>query len=254
MRPSVRATSLGCERARYEPGRHSGFSLMSLPSSTISRSSASFSAREPSTQWMRSGRVSAAISSTHATSAAIPAPCTVGSSPNARDVSGRAGPESAVRVKMSASAMGVAPPRSTVRSVFFLYFRPVRMPLPAASRRQELRFFRYHQGMPPTAAGAVHARPPHPPSARLARAHPRRTGRAGRRRRQPAEPHRERQARAEAVAPAGDRGRDRRPGHRPAVGRAAQPARRARDRARARAARLGVPPARASRRSRSPRA
>ena len=34
VRPSVRATSLGCERARYEPGRHSGLSLISLSSST----------------------------------------------------------------------------------------------------------------------------------------------------------------------------------------------------------------------------
>ena len=66
-------------------------------------------------------------------------------------------------------------------------------------------FFRYHQGMPPTVPRTVHARPPHPPSAGLARPHPRRAGRAGGRRRQPAEPHRERQARAQALAAAGDR-------------------------------------------------
>ena len=81
VRPSVRATSLGCERARYEPGRHSGFSLMSLPSSTCSRSSASFSARDPSTQWMRSGWVSAAISSTQAKSSSRPSPARTGRAP-----------------------------------------------------------------------------------------------------------------------------------------------------------------------------
>ena len=35
VRASVRATSPGCERARYDPGRHSGLSLISFPSSTI---------------------------------------------------------------------------------------------------------------------------------------------------------------------------------------------------------------------------
>jgi hypothetical protein len=85
VRASVRATSSGCERARYEPGRHCGLSLISLPSSTMPRSSASFSAREPSTQWTRSGRVSAATSSTHAYSCSIAVPCMSGRSPKAAD-------------------------------------------------------------------------------------------------------------------------------------------------------------------------
>jgi hypothetical protein len=85
VRASVRATSLGCERARYEPGRHSGLSLMSLPSSTCWRRRASFSAREPSTQWMRAGCVSAAISSTHAASSSRPAPASAGRPPAARE-------------------------------------------------------------------------------------------------------------------------------------------------------------------------
>ena len=107
VRASVRATSLGCERARYEPGRHSGLSLMSLPSATCSRSSASFSAREPSTQWIRSGCVSAAISSTHAKSSSSPAPATAGRPPKARDA-GAEPPATGTavgRVKRSAMAM-----------------------------------------------------------------------------------------------------------------------------------------------------
>ena len=255
MRPSVRATSLGCERARYEPGRHSGLSLMSLPSSTISRSSASFSAREPSTQWTRSGCVSAAISSTHATSAAMPvalhrrdARRTSAKQPGAR------APESAGRVKMSASAMGSLLLDRWSDPCSSSTFAPFARTLPAHVARQELRFFRYHQGMPPTALELStlghrirHQRVSHGLTLDE-------LGERVGRRRQPAEPHRERQARAEAVAAAGDRRRDRRRGHRPALDRAAQPARRARDRARARAARLGVPAARHRARSRSPRA
>src|SRR5882724_3602300 len=64
VRSSTRATSLGCERARYEPGRFCALSLMNVPFLTIKSQSVWFSASEPSHQKIFSGWHSAAISST----------------------------------------------------------------------------------------------------------------------------------------------------------------------------------------------
>src|SRR5205809_5234639 len=65
VRSSMRATSLGCERARYEFGRKLSFNRMKLPLLTSSAQRRSYSLCEPSHQTMRSGFVSAAISETH---------------------------------------------------------------------------------------------------------------------------------------------------------------------------------------------
>src|SRR5579862_2831364 len=67
VRSSTRATSLGSERARKQPGHNSSFSLVNEPLATISRQSLSYSACEPSTQWMSLGLVSSAVFSTHLT-------------------------------------------------------------------------------------------------------------------------------------------------------------------------------------------
>ena len=64
VRSSMRATSSGSERARKQPGRFASFSLISMPESTISWFSRSYSSCEPSHQWMRAGFVSRAISAT----------------------------------------------------------------------------------------------------------------------------------------------------------------------------------------------
>src|SRR5690606_20028567 len=65
VRSSMRATSLGCDRARYEFGRSSSFSLTKLPLFTSSPQSRWYSACEPSHHTIRSGFVSEAISETH---------------------------------------------------------------------------------------------------------------------------------------------------------------------------------------------
>ncbi len=169
VRPSVRATSLGCERARYEPGRHSGLSLMILPSSTISRRSASFSARDPSTQWMRSGWVSAAISSTQATSALMPSPSTAGRRPNsAMADAGRGAVRGAGRVKMSARAM-VTPLRSGQIGVLPPLCEAIRGVI-GSSSTQEIAILSLASRNAAHVARTVHARPPHPPPAGLAAA------------------------------------------------------------------------------------
>ena len=51
VRSSIRATSLGSERARKLAGRSSGFSRSIVPARTISSHSRSYSACEPSHQW-----------------------------------------------------------------------------------------------------------------------------------------------------------------------------------------------------------
>jgi hypothetical protein len=65
VRSSIRATSVGSERARKLPGRSSGFSRIKVPLRTISSHSRSYSACEPSHQWTWSGFASAAIFATH---------------------------------------------------------------------------------------------------------------------------------------------------------------------------------------------
>src|SRR4051812_37566749 len=64
VRSSTRATSLGWLRARKQPGRNSGFSLMNVPPATISSQSRSYSSCEPLHQYTWSGLHSAAVSST----------------------------------------------------------------------------------------------------------------------------------------------------------------------------------------------
>jgi len=70
VRSSTRATSPGSERARKLPGRRAGSSRVKVPDATSPAHSASYSACEPSHQWTRSGRQSAAISATQARSRA----------------------------------------------------------------------------------------------------------------------------------------------------------------------------------------
>ncbi|OUD85662.1 hypothetical protein BC477_14735 [Clavibacter michiganensis subsp. michiganensis] len=65
VRSSTRATSAGSLRARKLCGRHSGFSRMSVPASTICRVMRSYSATLPVHQTTRSGSVSRATSATH---------------------------------------------------------------------------------------------------------------------------------------------------------------------------------------------
>src|SRR5258706_2401322 len=65
VRSSTRATSEGSDHARYELGRSFSLSLRNMPAFTSSAHSRSYSASDPSHQWMRSGCVSAAIPCTH---------------------------------------------------------------------------------------------------------------------------------------------------------------------------------------------
>src|SRR2546428_4990966 len=65
VRSSMRATSLGCDRARYEFGRSFSFRRMNVPALSSSAHNRSYSAREPSHQWMRSGLERRATSETH---------------------------------------------------------------------------------------------------------------------------------------------------------------------------------------------
>src|SRR5947208_9449974 len=71
VRSSTRATSPGLERARYEFGRLASESFSNVPASTSCWQRRSYSSAEPSHQWIESGCVSAAISSTHAISFAF---------------------------------------------------------------------------------------------------------------------------------------------------------------------------------------
>src|SRR4051812_25865074 len=68
VRSSTRATSDGSVAAQYEFGRFWGSSGTNVPAATRSAHSWSASASEPSNQWIASGSVSAAISSTQASS------------------------------------------------------------------------------------------------------------------------------------------------------------------------------------------
>src|SRR5438552_3637580 len=65
VRSSMRATSLGCDRARYEFGCSFSFRRMNVPALSSSAHNRSYSAREPSHQWMRSGLERRATSDTH---------------------------------------------------------------------------------------------------------------------------------------------------------------------------------------------
>ena len=65
VRSSMRATSLGCDRARCEFGRSFSFRRMNVPALSNSAHKRSYSAREPSHQWMRSGLERRATSETH---------------------------------------------------------------------------------------------------------------------------------------------------------------------------------------------
>src|SRR5262249_42169503 len=65
VRSSMRATSLGWERARYELGRRFSESLTKVPEATSSAQRRSYSASEPSHQTTRSGLARRAISDTH---------------------------------------------------------------------------------------------------------------------------------------------------------------------------------------------
>src|SRR3954447_22142941 len=71
VRSSTRATSPGSERAMYELGRFASESLPKVPASTSCWQRRSYSSAEPSHQWIDSGCVRAAISSTHAISFAF---------------------------------------------------------------------------------------------------------------------------------------------------------------------------------------
>src|SRR6478735_5162543 len=71
VRSSTRATSLGSELARKEPGRLAGLSFLNVPASTSCWQRRSYSCWLPSHQWMRSGLHRAAISATHAISFAF---------------------------------------------------------------------------------------------------------------------------------------------------------------------------------------
>src|SRR3954449_195735 len=65
VRSSTRATSPGSERAMYEFGRLASESFSKVPASTSCWQSWSYSSAEPSHQWIDSGCVRVAISSTH---------------------------------------------------------------------------------------------------------------------------------------------------------------------------------------------
>src|SRR3954452_14136623 len=68
VRSSTRATSPGSERARKELGRLASESRSNGPASTSCCARASYSAAEPSHQWIASGRLSTATCSTHSSS------------------------------------------------------------------------------------------------------------------------------------------------------------------------------------------
>src|SRR4051794_21456342 len=68
VRSSTRPTSEGCDRARYELGRLSGFRRIRVPAFTICSHSRSYSACEPSVQTTCPGLHSSAISLTQASS------------------------------------------------------------------------------------------------------------------------------------------------------------------------------------------
>src|SRR5919109_2235908 len=70
VRSSTRATSPGSERARYELGRLASDNRVNVPASTSCCARASYSSAEPSHQWIESGSVRAATSSTQAASRA----------------------------------------------------------------------------------------------------------------------------------------------------------------------------------------
>src|SRR4051812_7910158 len=65
VRSSIRATSLGCDRARKHPGRFSELSRIKVPFWTISSQRESYSDFEPSHQTIRAASQRAAISRTH---------------------------------------------------------------------------------------------------------------------------------------------------------------------------------------------
>src|SRR5258708_2562505 len=64
VRFSTRATSFGDDRARKHPGQSFSLSLVNVPAFTSWSHRKSYSACEPSIQWMRSGCVRSAIFST----------------------------------------------------------------------------------------------------------------------------------------------------------------------------------------------
>src|ERR1700722_10271210 len=64
VRSSTRATSFGAERARKQPGQSFSLSLVKVPAWTSWSQRKSYSACEPSIQWMLSGWVRSAIFST----------------------------------------------------------------------------------------------------------------------------------------------------------------------------------------------
>ncbi len=68
VRSSTRATSPGSERARYELGRLASESFSNVPASTSSWHNRSYSSADPSHQWIESGCVNSAASSTQAIS------------------------------------------------------------------------------------------------------------------------------------------------------------------------------------------
>ena len=71
VRSSTRATSVGSDQAKKLLGRLAGFSRLKTPASTSCWLKRSYSAWEPSHQWMASGWVSATISATQAIRAAF---------------------------------------------------------------------------------------------------------------------------------------------------------------------------------------
>ena len=68
VRSSTRATSPGSESARYEFGRLASLRRSNVPASTSRCASRSYSSAEPSHQWIASGWVSSATSSTQRSS------------------------------------------------------------------------------------------------------------------------------------------------------------------------------------------
>src|SRR5688572_10926554 len=68
VRSSTRATSPGSESARYEFGRLASLRRSKVPASTSSWHIRSYSSADPSHQWIESGRVSSATSSTQSRS------------------------------------------------------------------------------------------------------------------------------------------------------------------------------------------
>src|SRR3954449_6422114 len=68
VRSSTRATSPGSESARWELGRFASLRRSNVPASTSSCAIRSYSSAEPSHQWIDSGWVSSATSSTQSSS------------------------------------------------------------------------------------------------------------------------------------------------------------------------------------------